>query len=100
MRQFFVTTLLAGVLAAQVFVFPVIQPASAATKLTQSQQAAIYLRCKKSGGTGKACCAAAEGTWKPDPIGAGGTCDLGGASLKQLPGGRILLAPNKALTAP
>lgn len=100
MRQFFVTILLAGILAAPVFVFPVIQPVSAATKLTQDQQAAIYLRCKKAGGTGKACCAAADGTWEPDPKGAGGTCDLAGASLKQLPGGRILIAPNKALTAP
>ena len=100
MRQFFVTTVLAGVLTAAIFVFPVIQPASAATKLTQDQQAAIYLRCKKAGGTGKACCVAADGTWEPDPKGAGGTCDLGGTSLKQLPGGRILIAPNKALTAP
>lgn len=100
MRQFFVTTVLAGVLAAAVFVFPAVQPASAATKLTQDQQAAIYLRCKKAGGTGKTCCAAADGTWAPDPKGAGGTCDLAGASLKQLPGGRILTAPNKALTAP
>lgn len=100
MRQFFVATLLASALAIPVFVVPTIEPASAAIKLTRDQQTEIYLRCKKAGGTGKTCCAAADGTWTPDPRGAGGTCDLAGASLKQLPGGRVLIAPDKALTAP
>jgi hypothetical protein len=98
MRQFFVTTLLAGVVAVSAFAIPVIEPASAATKLTHDDKLAIYTRCKKAGGTGKACCAAADGTWESDGQGAGGTCTLGATSLQE--GGRKSIAPNKMLVAP
>jgi hypothetical protein len=99
MRQLFFTTMLAGILAVPAFIVPTVEPASALTKLTHDDKVAIYVRCKKGGGSGKACCAAADGTWEPDGKG-GGACTLGGTNLRQLPSGRILLSPNRVMTAP
>lgn len=98
MSQLAVKRLIACVVLASTLAVPSTGPAFALdTKLTTDDKVAIYARCKRAGGTGKACCAAADGTWEPDSQG-GGTCALGRSSI---PGGaRSPIAPNTVLVDP
>ena len=98
MRRRFAYPLVAGLVLAAMLAAPSTGPAVALdTKLTTDDKVAIYTRCKKAGGTGKACCAAADGTWEPDSQG-GGTCALGRSSIQE--GARSRIAPNKILVSP